>query len=332
MRTSHPLLQRVFVYAIAVGCLAWVLHDIRLGDLLRRMRSLQLWWIPAALITDVLSTTFHGLRWKFLLHPSGRVDWRGTTQAIFAGLFVSAILPLRAGEFVRGYVVSRRARVPFTAVLPSMITERVCDGWILVLGLAVASLFVALPVVVARAGFVAGAAMVVVTGLLSVLAMTERRPPKELAPHADRLRRIVHRVVWFFLRLATGLRAVWSSPQFLPALAVTAVFLALQMVSFGLVMKACELDVSIWVPAVVLVIVRLGTAIPSAPANIGPYQFFCVLGLMVFGVDKTTATGFAIVISIVLALPILTLGCVAFVTSDLSLSEVHKRHRPGLDG
>jgi hypothetical protein len=41
--------------------------------------------------------------------------------------------------------------------------------------------------------------------------------------------------------------------------------------------------------------VRLGTAIPNPPANIGTFQFFCVLALSFFGVEKTVAAGFSIV-------------------------------------
>jgi hypothetical protein len=39
---------------------------------------------------------------------------------------------------------------------------------------------------------------------------------------------------------------------------------------------------------------RLG--IPNAPANVGSYQFFSVLGLTLFGVDKTVAAGFSIAV------------------------------------
>ena len=91
-----------------------------------------------------------------------------------------------------------------------------------------------------------------------------------------------------------------------------------------MVLRAYGLHVSLWVPAVTLILVRLGTALPNAPANIGPYQFFCVLSLTLFGIDKTTATGFAIVLSIVLSIPLLTLGLFAFIKSGLTVSEVRK--------
>jgi hypothetical protein len=40
------------------------------------------------------------------------------------------------------------------------------------------------------------------------------------------------------------------------------------------------------VGAVVYLIVRLGTAVPNAPANVGTYQFFTVAGLTHFSVRR----------------------------------------------
>jgi hypothetical protein len=88
------------------------------------------------------------------------------------------------------------------------------------------------------------------------------------------------------------------------------------------VMHAYGLQVSPWIPVVVLVIVRIGSAAPSAPANIGPYQFFCVLALTMFGIDKTTATGVAIVLSVTFLVPIFILGFLAFAKGGMTLSQV----------
>jgi uncharacterized membrane protein YbhN (UPF0104 family) len=94
----------------------------------------------------------------------------------------------------------------------------------------------------------------------------------------------------------------------------TALSLALlicQMVSFWLAMIAYRLDVAFWTAAIILIIVRFGTVVPGAPANVGTYQFFCVLGLTLFGVDKTRATGFSVVVFLLLTVPLWVLGAVS---------------------
>ena len=54
----------------------------------------------------------------------------------------------------------------------------------------------------------------------------------------------------------------------------------------------------------VFIIVHLGTLVPGAPANVGSYQFFTVLGLTLFGVEKAAAAGFSFVVFTVLTAPL----------------------------
>ena len=84
-----------------------------------------------------------------------------------------------------------------------------------------------------------------------------------------------------------------------------------QALAFWLVMRACHLHLSFWIGMAVFMIVHLGTAIPNAPANVGSYQFFTVAGLALFGVDKTAAAGFSVVVFVLLTVPLWAIGLVA---------------------
>jgi hypothetical protein len=78
-------------------------------------------------------------------------------------------------------------------------------------------------------------------------------------------------------------------------------------------------------------VINLGVSLPNAPANVGSYQFFCVVGLSVFQVEKSTATGFSIFAFLALTIPISLLGFVALIRSGLSLRSMRERvtHLPG---
>jgi hypothetical protein len=64
---------------------------------------------------------------------------------------------------------------------------------------------------------------------------------------------------------------------------------------------------------------------------VGAYQFFCVLGLSVFQVDKSTATGFSIFAFLALTFPFVFLGFAAVVRSGLSMRSMREKvgHVPG---
>ncbi len=327
MKFSGSTFKKIFVYVIAACCLAWVMSGVRFDELLRHMRGMQLWWIPPAMMLDVLATVVHGFRWRLLVRPIASVSLLRTTQAIYTGLFTNEILPMKAGEFVRGYILSRWVGLPFVSVLPSMITERIFDGSLLVLGMGLSALFVSLPRRIIGVGVIIGTVMILIILSIVALALIERESSSAHSKDETRRMKPIERFVDFLFQFTRGLRGLWSSMPLLPMLVASVLYLFSQVVAYWMIMKANGLHLSIWVPAVVLIIVRLGSAVPNAPANIGPYQFFCVLSLTLFGIEKTRATGLAIVLSLVFMIPIMILGFIAFIRSGLTLSELRKSHR-----
>jgi hypothetical protein len=78
------------------------------------------------------------------------------------------------------------------------------------------------------------------------------------------------------------------------------------------------------VGAIALLVVHLGTALPNAPGNVGTYQFFCVVALTLFGVDKAVAAGFSLVVFVLLTAPLWAIGALAFSRSGLTLGRVRR--------
>jgi hypothetical protein len=66
----------------------------------------------------------------------------------------------------------------------------------------------------------------------------------------------------------------------------------------------------------------LGIAIPNTPSNVGTYQFFVVVGLTLFEIDKTTASGFSVVAFIVLTIPLWILGFIAITHTGMRLRDI----------
>ena len=66
----------------------------------------------------------------------------------------------------------------------------------------------------------------------------------------------------------------------------------------------------------------IGTLLPGTPGNVGSWQFFCTIGLQLFGVGAATAAGFSIVAYFVWTIPPLLIGLVALAFSPFSWSEL----------
>ena len=139
---------------------------------------------------------------------------------------------------------------------------------------------------------------------------------------ADTARGLRARIGRFLLHQAEGVRGIGLSGGFLFAAGLTALLLVLQGLAFWLVLRACQLDVQVWAGLAVFLIVHFGTAIPNAPGNMGSYQFFCVLGLALFGVDKAPAAAFSLVVFVLLTVPLWAIGYFALRRTGLGLRTV----------
>jgi uncharacterized protein (TIRG00374 family) len=321
--TTSRLLKFVPGYVVAAVCLVWIFHDVQWPRLLAGMAGIRWRWVLLAIVFDVICYVCQGWRWQLLLRPKGSVSTLKATEAIYIGLFVNALLPMRVGEVLRGHLVARWLDADFSAILPSMVVERLLDGILLVVSLGVAAIFVQqLPPEMLKASDVLGVAMVAGTVLFAFIVFREGAHPPEPEPPARFTR--IHVIRRFMRVLEQDLREIGRSRELYLSFAVSFLLLLGQALAFWLIMWAYGLRLSFWAGAAIFLIMHLGTVIPSAPANLGTYQFFTVVGLVLFGVDKTVATGFSLVAFFLLTLPLWVAGALAASRTGTTFAAVRK--------
>ncbi len=299
-------------WIVGLGCLGWVLHDVQFSDIVQDTANLAWGWVAAAIVLHVISYGSQGLRWQLLLRPVGVTPVLKTTQAIYAGLFANEVLPLRFGELVRTYLVSRWMSKRLVSVLPSVAVERLFDAIWLAVAIGLTAVMVPLPEALVRAAQIFGGVVLAASAGFFYLAFKKH--------DSTRVRR--WRVIRWVDSLIAGLGEIRRSAPVYEAFAVSFLFLVLQAASFWLVMLAYGLRTSFWVGAAAFLIVRLGTAVPNAPANVGTFQFFTVVALTLFGIEKTQAAGFSLVVFVLLTIPLWALGFAALSWSGATLGGI----------
>lgn len=311
--------KRWAVYLLALAALVWVFHDVHPQRLLSAM-VIQNWWILAvAVAVDILTYVLQGARWALLLRPVGRLRPIKATQAIYAGLFTNEVLPLRLGEVVRAYLASRWVDARVSAVVPSMLVERLLDGLWLSLGIAYAATVVPLPGKLVDAGGVL-AAIVVVAAAVFVWIVYRQERTLEHGGQSHSGSGIGSAVSKF----AEGLAAIGISRYLFVAALLSGGMLLCQALAAWFMMLSLGIKLPLSAGATVMIIVRLGTSIPNAPANAGSFQFFTVLAMALFGVDKTVAAGYSVVDFFVLTAPLWLLGLAAIWQTGMSFSSLRK--------
>ena len=312
--------KRALAYTFALACLVWGFHDIHVRQLLAAMSIANWRLVGLAILVDILTYVLQGMRWKLLLARVGRLSSLRATQAVYAGLFINELVPLRFGELVRAFLVSRWLSLQFTSVLPSMLIERFLDALWLAAGIGLAAIFVPLPKELIKAGDALGGIVLLATVLfLWIVFWKEQEVERREQNSASRVFRELSRSA---SQLASGLRDIGASHRLYLAALLSATMLACQVLALCFMMLACRIELSLGSGVIVLLIVRLGTAVPNAPANVGSFQFFSVLALTLFGVDKTVAGGFSIVYFLTLTIPLWIIGLLAISGTDMSLSTI----------
>src|SRR4029450_11134955 len=151
---ARPLnrLKLAIGVAISAALLVYLFRSVDLAELGRQLRGAHWGWMLVAIVMAPLQLWVRGRRWWYLFPPGSNPQ--GITAAMMIGYMANNVLPLRAGEVVRVYVVARRwsaslrtaARPhPCWATLATLVVERVLDSLAVVLILAVLVLVVPVP-------------------------------------------------------------------------------------------------------------------------------------------------------------------------------------------
>jgi uncharacterized protein (TIRG00374 family) len=318
---------RIIGYGLAIASLIWVLRDFHFMQAMRELANVNYKWVLVGISFDVLSYGVQALRWKWLLSPFGRVRLGRAIRAVYAGLFANMVFPLRPGEVLRSYLLSNSEEISIGKVLGSVGVERLVDLVIAAAGLAIVSLVVDLPPRFKKIADTLGISTLILLGMVVLLIFyLEMKLGKDLGPQG-RPRRLPGKVMAALM----GLHAMGTAPSFYPAVLASLLMPFCQAVGLWAMMQAYNLHLSFAAAVVVLLVINLGVSLPNAPANFGSYQFFCVVGMTVFQIEKSTATGFSIFAFFALTIPITLLGFVALIRSGLSLRSMRERvsHLPG---
>jgi uncharacterized protein (TIRG00374 family) len=236
------------------------------------------------------------------------------------GYLGNNVLPLRAGEVVRAYVVSRRGQ-RFWTVLATIVVERALDG--LAIGLIVAGLFLAIPIP-AQLRWPAAIFLAADLGALALLALIA------LAPGwcSDLIRALFHRWSWVERRamdvlgtMSEGLRGVRAGHHVLPISLSTILIWVLFALSVWTGLRAAHLDLPLTASWTVLAFLGLGVSLPSSPGYLGVVQAAIVLALALYSVPRTEALSFSLLIHASQFLPVTLYGLALLMVEHVNLAE-----------
>lgn len=278
-------------------------------------------WIIPGILTYFLAVLARTWRWHYLLRSIKAVPLRELFPIVTIGYMGNNIYPARAGEVLRAYALKKRAGVPMSASLATVVIERLFDGVVMLL-----FVFVSLPRLEAlpdwlRQIVILGSA-VFFTALIAffMLAANPRHAQRVYRWLIARLIPIEFqgRVHGLADRFMDGLSALRRERDVLAIFVTSLVIWLLETVKYWFVMHAFPFEVSFYALMLMNGVVNLATTIPSSPGYVGTFDAPGIAILQAFGVNKSIATGYTLVLHAALWSPITLLGLFFMAHESLS--------------
>ncbi len=300
---------------ISVICLAWVLSGAGLENIWGEVRDMYWQWVLFAVCSDCLVYLLHAWRWKLLLHPVERVPFINCVRAIYIGLFANEVLPLRAGELIRCFLLSRSSTVPISVTFASALIERIFDGIWLMSCFFVTLHMGKLPGVLVKGGYILGI-IIFICGALIGFAMYARQQALD----------VFLGITWpaWFNTLIEDLHLIGHSRYLYASFLASGAYMLAQIVPIYALVQAYDLPVPWTASFTMMVLLRLSAVVPQAPGNLGSFQWVTARTLIMFGVATGYAKRFSLILWAVVTLPLIVIGFIALAVTGIKMSQLHR--------
>jgi len=316
MLSTRRLGKILLGLAVSIGLLTYFFWDVDVRVITDRLRQTLWAYLVLSIALNFISLWMRALRWYYLFPPGAHPSH--LFRALTIGYMGNNLLPLRAGELVRIYVVTRRG-LRFGTTFATVVVERILDG--LAVGLIVAGLLLVVPVPRELRWSIFVFLAVDLVGILllagiAILPRAFRTVIETLFSRAGWLRR---RLIGLLDTMIEGLAASRYSGRIAASSVGIWLFFAM---SIWTALHAAHLDLPLTAAWTVVAFLGLGVSLPSSPGFIGVVQAATVLALALFAVPRTEALSFSLLMHASQFFPVTILGLLYLVVEEVSLGEV----------
>lgn len=305
------------------------------GEVKQAFEDANYWLALASLPVYFLGLWVRTIRWQYLLRPVKRVSAIRLYPVVIIGLMANNLIPARAGELARAYVLGQREKISKTTTLGTIAVDRLFDGVTLVPMLLIVAAFAGSDTDFAvgfgkRLNFAGlGIVMAVLFGIaLAVLFYLAL---------SDSGRRLLHRLVHRFApakfkpkvegllhSFFEGLHALRSPVDLGAAWLMSLISWTLEATMYFIVARAFGIHEGFHVFLLLTAAANLAIAIIASQGGIGPFELVVSKTVVAFGAASQLSSAYAIGLHALLIFPIVVIGLYLMWSMDLGFGEMLK--------
>jgi uncharacterized membrane protein YbhN (UPF0104 family) len=341
-------LQIALGIAVGAGLLWLLFRDTDWAKVSESIRNANPIWLLLTQVPIWGSFLARVRRWHFIVGTAEPVKFRTLFTATQIGFLANFLLPLRAGELIRAFVLAQRARISFSRSVAFVAMDRVAD----LFGLAACMAFTlaAVPLVGTAVlppgtlgneeairfapSFVrtaAGSAFLALVSVVVVIVLLYANQGLMLRLN-DRVVGIVstgfaRRTHALLDQFAQGLHVLRSPRDMISAIGWSLIVWGCFVVSAVFCLEAFGLDYPWYTPFLLQVLLAVAVSVPGAPGFVGQFHLAFVVGILMAVPTALPAEAKAIAITAHLLnfVPTVVAGIISLVMEQSGLFELKRQ-------
>ncbi len=336
------LKSRGFWIGIAVSLvfIALFVRSTDFGEVKVAFEDANYWWVALSLPVYYLGLWVRTIRWQYLLRPVKRVSTLRLYPVVIIGLMANNLIPARAGELARAYVLGQREKVSKTATLGTIAVDRLFDGVTLVPMMLIVAAFaggdtsfpVGFGLSLTFAGL--GAVMAVLFGAamaaLFYFALSDGgRGLLHRFAHRFAPARVKPQVEGLIQSFFEGLQALRSPVDLAAAWIMSLTSWTLEALMYYIIARAFGIHEGFHIFLLLTAAANLAIAIVASQGGIGPFELVVSKTVVAFGAAKELGSAYAIGLHAVLIFPIVFIGLYLMWSMQFNFGDMLKSSRSG---
>lgn len=315
----------LFNISISVVFIWMALRGIDFNELSHSFIGIVFSYAIAAVLFNLFSCWLRAVRLHYMTLPIQRVKIMNYFASVMIGFMVNNILPFRLGELMRGYALKKSDGMSFSVSMGIIVVERIIDVMSLLIIFGVLTFFYPFPEWVKSGGLLVTVVVVIVIAVLVMMIqrteVTLRMFYKIIAVVSKEAAQGSNRLLTSFL---TGVRFLHDFKNYVWISLMTFLIWAMFTVSIFSMFYSMNLQsegLGMFEAGVFMVFTCFAIMIPAAPGYVGTFHEIAKQSLLLFGIDKEKALGFAIIVHALNYISITGVGFVYFLRSNLQLKQ-----------
>ena len=311
MNKTHKTIMQVIVgIVISIVCLYFAFRGINIKESLEVVKNINVLYFVISLILSIIIIALRGLRWECFIPLKKPIKKRTVVMATYIGYMGNNILPAKLGEVARAYILGVKEDVSKSALIASVVTERLFD--VITGGVILCLSVIFIPNLPQTVTYAAIALFVLsIVGFLVLIFLVWKRDFAHKVFHkvfGILPKNIGDKLILFSCNFIDGIGFKNDAKHIFLIFFYTILYLIGQILTISFLLMAFDIKASPIIALFMFAVGGFGFAVPSAPSGIGPFEWAIIFGLSLIGVDRAVAAPYALVYHMMGILPIVIIG------------------------